>query len=120
MGDVMMINLDIKDVNVKMELNGVFWNEDRIAEMMVTTKAEHALILRLVVDVESKTIRAMSAEIVNGFCSLCKQKRDECSELNDPQNKMDILEEAYDWVREHPKYRFQLSFYEYNKFEVVK
>ncbi len=36
------------------------------------------------------------------------------------KNKMEILEEAYDWVREHPEYRFQLSFYEYNKFEVVK
>ena len=43
--------------------------------------------------------------------ALCaKQKRDECSELNDLQNKMEILEEAYDWVREHPEYRFQLSF----------
>ena len=29
-----------------------------------------------------------------------------------------FLEEAYNWVREHPEYRFQLSFYEYNKFEV--
>jgi len=115
-----VIDLDIKDVTVQMELNGVFWNEDRIAEMMVTTKAEHSLILRLLVDLESKTISAMSAEIANGFCPLCEQKRDECSELNDSQNKMDILEEAYDWVREHPKYRFQLSFYEYNKFEVVK
>ena len=116
----MVIDLDIKDVTVQMELNGVFWNEDGLAEMTVTTKAEHSLILRLVVDLESKTIRATSAEIVNGFCPLCKQKRDECSELNDLQNKMDILEEAYDWVREHPEYRFQLSFYEYNKFEVVK
>ncbi|MES5893263.1 MULTISPECIES: hypothetical protein [Bacillus cereus group] len=115
-----MINLDIKDVNVNMELNGVFWDEDRIAEMMVTTEAEHSLILRLLVDLERKTINAMSAEIVDGFCPLCKQKKEECSELNDSQNKMDILEEAYDWVREHPKYRFQLSFYEYNKFEVVK
>ncbi|MBH0358949.1 hypothetical protein COF68_12460 [Bacillus toyonensis] len=120
MGDAMMINLDIKDINVKMELNGVFWNEDRIAEMMVTTTAEHSLILHILVDLENKTICAMSATIVNGFCPLCKQKRDECSELNDLQNKMDILEEAYDWVREHPEYRFQLSFYEYNKFEVVK
>ena len=33
-----MIDLDIKDVNVQMELNGVFWNEDGIAEMKVTTK----------------------------------------------------------------------------------
>lgn len=33
-----MIDLDIKDVTVQMELNGVFWNEDGIAEMMVTTK----------------------------------------------------------------------------------
>ncbi|MEM5633895.1 hypothetical protein AAHB55_13325 [Bacillus cereus] len=115
-----MVDLDIKDVTVKMELNGVFWNEDRIAEMKVTTKEEHSVILRLVVDLESKTIRATSAEIVNGFCPLRKQKRDECSELNDLQNKMEILEEAYDWVREHPEYRFQLSFYEYNKFEVVK
>ncbi|MEN8647957.1 hypothetical protein ABFE25_25580 [Bacillus toyonensis] len=115
-----MINLDIKDINVKMELNGVFWNENRIAEMMVTTTAEHSLILHILVDLENKTISAMSATIVNGFCPLCKQKRDECSEFNDPQNKMDILEEAYDWVREHPEYRFQLSFYEYNKFEVVK
>ncbi|MEK4743538.1 MULTISPECIES: hypothetical protein [unclassified Bacillus (in: firmicutes)] len=115
-----MIDLDIKDVTVKMELNGVFWNEDGIAEMTVTTKEEHSLLLRLLVDLESKTIRATSAEIVNGFCPRCKQKRDECSELNDLQNKMDILEEAYDWVREHPEYRFQLSFYEYNKFEVVK
>ncbi|WP_142334148.1 hypothetical protein [Bacillus wiedmannii] len=115
-----MIDLDIKDVTVQMELNGVFWNEDGLAEMTVTTKAEHSLILRLVVDLESKTIRATSAEIVNGSCPLCKQKRDECSELNDLQNKMDILEKAYDWVREHPEYRFQLSFYEYNKFEVVK
>ena len=78
--------------------------------MTVTTKDEHSLILRLVVDLERKTIRATSIEIVNGFCPLCKQKRNECSELNDLQNKMDILEEAYDWVREHPKYRFQLSF----------
>ena len=104
-----MVDLDIKDVTVKMELNGVFWNEDRIAEMKVTTKEEHSVILRLVVDLESKTIRRR-AEIVNGFCPLCKQKRDECSELNDLQNKMEILEEAYDWVREHPEYRFQLSF----------
>ncbi|PRT03373.1 hypothetical protein C6356_22945 [Bacillus wiedmannii] len=116
----MVIDLDIKDVAVQMELNGVFWNEDGIAEMTVTTKEEHSLLLRLVVDLESKTIRVTCAEIVNGFCPLCKQKRDECSELNDLQNKMDILEEAYDWVREHPEYRFQLSFYEYNKFEVVK
>ncbi|HGH7181025.1 hypothetical protein DXB51_17530 [Bacillus cereus] len=115
-----MIDLDIKDVTVQMELNGVFWNEDKIAEMTVTTKEEHSFILRLVVDLESKTIRVMKAEIVNGFCPLCKQKRDKCSELNDLQNKMDILEEVYDWVREHPEYRFQLSFYEYNKFEVVK
>lgn len=115
-----MINLDIKDVNVQMELNGVFWNEDRIAEMVVTTTAEHSLILRLVVDLENETLSAISAEIVSGFCPLCKQKKSECSELNNPKNKMDILEEAYDWVREHPKYRFQLSFYEYNKFEVVK
>lgn len=105
-----MIDLDIKDVNVQMELNGVFWNEDGMAEMTVTTKEEHSLLLRLVVDLESKTIRATSTEIVNGFCPLCKQKRDECSELNDVQNKMDILEEAYDWVREHPEYCFQLSF----------
>ncbi|EMI9089370.1 hypothetical protein COD05_23055 [Bacillus cereus] len=115
-----MIDLDIKDVTLQMELNGVFWNEDGIAEMMVTTKEEHSFILRLVVDLESKTIRAMNTEIVNGFCPLCKQKRNECSELNDAQNIMGILEEAYDWVREHPEYRFQLSFYEYNKFEVVK
>lgn len=115
-----MIDLDIKDVNVQMELNGVFWNEDGIAEMTVTTKEEHSLLLRLVVDLESKTIRATSVEIVNGVCPLCKQKRKECSELNDLQNKMDILEEAYDWVREHPEYRFQLSFYDYNKFEIVK
>ena len=47
---------------------------------------------------------------MNGFCPLCKQKKDVCSELNDLQNKMEILEEAYDWVREHPEYRFQLSF----------
>lgn len=52
-----MVDLDIKDVTVKMELNGVFWNEDRIAEMKVTTKEEHSVILRLVVDLESKTIR---------------------------------------------------------------
>ncbi|PGO33248.1 hypothetical protein CN984_03915 [Bacillus cereus] len=115
-----MINLEIKDVDVKIELNGVFWDEDRIAEMIVTTEAEHSFILRLLVDLESKTISAMSADVVNGFCPLCKQKRDECSELTDSQNKMDILEEVYDWVREHPKYRFQLSFYDYNKFEVVK
>ncbi|MFU2028292.1 hypothetical protein ACM6Q8_01145 [Bacillus wiedmannii] len=115
-----MIDLNIKDVAVQMELNGVFWDEHGIAEMTVTTREEHSLLLRLVVDLESKTIRVTSAEIVNGFCPLCKQKRDECSELNDLQNKMDILEEAYDWVREHPEYRFQLSFYEYNKFEVVK
>lgn len=57
---------------------------------------------------------------MNGFCPLCKQKKNECSELNEAKNIMDILEEAYDWVREHPEYRFQLSFYEYNKFEVVK
>ncbi|EPF04945.1 hypothetical protein ICQ_03256 [Bacillus toyonensis] len=56
----MMINLDIKDINVKMELNGVFWNEDRIAEMMVTTTAEHSLILHILVDLENKTICAMS------------------------------------------------------------
>ncbi len=37
-----MIDLDIKDVNVQMELNGVFWNEDGIAEMTVTTKEEHS------------------------------------------------------------------------------
>ena len=61
-----MIDLEIKDVTVQMELNGVFWNEDGIVEMMVTTKAEHSLILRLVVDLESKTIRAMNAEIVVG------------------------------------------------------
>lgn len=115
-----LIDLDIKDVNVQMELNGVFWNEDGVAEMTVTTTEEHSLLLRLVVDLESKIIRATSAEIVNGCCPLCKQKRDECSDLNDLQNKMDILEEAYDWVREHPEYRFQLSFYEYNKFEIVK
>ena len=60
-----MVDLDIKDVTVKMELNGVFWNEDRIAEMKVTTKEEHSVILRLVVDLESKNIRATSAEIVN-------------------------------------------------------
>lgn len=54
MGDAMMINLDIKDINVKMELNGVFWNEDRIAEMMVTTTAEHSLILHILVDLEKK------------------------------------------------------------------
>ena len=42
--------------------------------MTVTTKEEHSLILRLVVDLERKTIRATSAEIVNGFCPLCKQK----------------------------------------------
>lgn len=120
MGGIIVIDLDIKDVNVQMELNGVFWNEDGTAEMMVTTKAEHYFILRLVVDLESKTIRATSVEIVTGFCPLCKQKKDVCSELNDLQNKMEILEEAYDWVREHPEYRFQLSFYEYNKFEVVK
>ena len=101
-----MVDLDIKDVTVKMELNGVFWNEDRIAEMKVTTKEEHSVILRLVVDLESKTIRATSAEIVNGFCLSAKQKRDECSELNDLQNKMEILEEAYDWVREHPNIVF--------------
>ena len=105
-----MVDLDIKDVTVKMELNGVFWNEDRIAEMKVTTKEEHSVILRLVVDLESKTIRATSAEIVNGFCPCANRERDECSELNDLQNKMEILEEAYDWVREHPEYRFQLSF----------
>lgn len=52
----MMINLDIKDINVKMELNGVFWNEDRIAEMMVTTTAEHSLILHILVDLENKTV----------------------------------------------------------------
>ncbi|MFB5551977.1 hypothetical protein ACE41B_23280 [Bacillus cereus] len=115
-----MIDLDIKDVTVQMELNGVFWNEDGVAEMTVTTKAEYSLLLRLVVDLKSKTIRATSTDIVNGFCPLCKQKKDKCSELNDLQNKMGILEEAYDWVREHPEYRFQLSFYEYNKFEVVK
>ena len=72
---MIVVDLDIKDVTVKMELNGVFWNEDRIAEMKVTTKEEHFVILRLVVDLESKTIRATSAEIVNGFCPLCKQKR---------------------------------------------
>ena len=70
-----MIDLDIKDVTVQMELNGVFWNEDGVAEMTVTTKAEHSLLLRLVVDLKSKTIRATSADIVNGFCPLCKQKR---------------------------------------------
>ena len=69
-----MVDLDIKDVTVKMELNGVFWNEDRIAEMKVTTKEEHSVILRLVVDLESKTIRATSAEIVNGFC-LCANRK---------------------------------------------
>ena len=42
MGGIIVINLDIKDVNVQMELNGVFWNEDGTAEMMVTTKAEHS------------------------------------------------------------------------------
>ncbi|WP_238599717.1 hypothetical protein, partial [Bacillus cereus] len=82
------MDLDIKDVNVQMELNGVFWNEDGIAEMTVTTKEEHSFILRLVVDLENKTIRATSIGIVNGFCPLCKQKRNECSELNDLQNKM--------------------------------
>ena len=40
---------------------------------------------------------------------LCANRKDVCSELNDLQNKMEILE-AYDWVREHPEYRFQLSF----------
>ncbi|WP_141525170.1 hypothetical protein [Bacillus cereus] len=115
-----MIDLDIKDVTVQMELNGVFWNEAGIAEMTVTTKEEHSLILQIVVDLENRTIRATSAEIVNGFCPLCKQKKDECSELKDLQNKMEILEEACDWVREHPVYRFQLSFYEYNKFEIIK
>ncbi len=91
-----------------------------LLEMTVTTKRRAFFILRLVVDLENKTIRATSVEIVNGFCPLCKQKRNECSELNDLQNKMEILEEAYDWAREHPEYRFQLSFYDYNKFEVVK
>ena len=43
--------------------------------MKVTTKEEHFVILRLVVDLESKTIRATSAEIVNGFCPLCKTER---------------------------------------------
>ena len=85
-------------------------NEDGIAEMKVTTKEEHSFLLRLVVDLESKTIRATSAEIVNGFCPLCKQKRNECSELNDLQNKMEILEEAYDWVREHPNIVFSYPF----------
>ncbi len=28
MGGVIVIDLDIKTVNVQMELNGVFWNED--------------------------------------------------------------------------------------------
>ena len=38
MGGVIVIDLDINDVTVQMELNGVFWNEDGIAEMTVTTK----------------------------------------------------------------------------------
>lgn len=56
MGGVIVIDLDINDVTVQMELNGVFWNEDGIAEMTVTTKEEHSLILRLVVDLEGKRL----------------------------------------------------------------
>lgn len=67
-----MVDLDIKDVIVKMELNGVFWNEDWIVEMKVIIKEEYFVIFCLVVDLESKIIRVTSVEIVNGFCFLCK------------------------------------------------
>ncbi|MEC4604773.1 hypothetical protein VST22_17550 [Bacillus paranthracis] len=86
---------------------------------MVTTKAGHALMIDLLFDLKKETINAMGATIVNGFCPLCKQKRDECSEVNNSQNKMEITQKIHDWFKTHQIYRLHYLTNGLDKFTVI-
>ncbi|EOO11415.1 hypothetical protein [Bacillus cereus] len=115
----MSVNLNIQDVSVDMRDNGVFWNPGEIAEMIVTTKSAHSLSIIAWINLKQKTIRMMEIKEKNGICPLCNKLAESCGELNESQNRMDILEEVYNWLKKCEKYRIHLAFYGYDKFTVV-
>ncbi|MDM5193624.1 hypothetical protein QUF93_13815 [Bacillus hominis] len=113
------VNLNIKDVEVDMNTDGVFGNEYGTSLMKITTIEEYSLCLSFFIDIKTNAIGAVNAHTIRDICPCCKVKILQCEELNKSENKKKVLQDAYAWMKKAEKYRLQLLLGNYGKLNVI-
>ncbi|TNO91087.1 MULTISPECIES: hypothetical protein [Bacillaceae] len=113
------VNLNIKDVEVDMSVDGAFGNENGTSLMKITTIEEHSICLYFFINIKNNAIGAVNAHTIRDICPCCKVKILQCEVLNKSENKKKVLQDAYAWMIKAEKYRLQLSLGNYGNLNVI-
>lgn len=113
------VNLNIKDVEVDMSVDGSFGNENGTSLMKITTIEEPSLCLYFFINIKNNAIGAVNAHTIRDICLCCKVKILQCEVLNKSENKKKVLQDAYAWMIKAEKYRLQLSLGNYGNLNVI-